>query len=471
MRSTTLDESPKLAAVTIWECGGTRTFATGELTPKSPALVDIAEAAAHGSPVWLDVDLDTDVQRWMQPWEELHANEADWSSLSIVAEAVGLELPDGDGDGDSRDQLVLRYLPQINECGVLGWLNDRTSRAGAQPVMPLAGFIPAATLSPRQAVPPTGVEFVLVRVNLAIVGNRLVTIRLTDRLCTGCRPRAWGRRLRADDYYDPPNLTLFRRFLPAGHELSGPHLGDALGSYLAATCSTVPEFTRDRLRIIERHLMGRSPEADAAGGEAITERQDEIVTIRATLETVEEELLRLIQRLSDPCGRSPAIERTVERYRNALAQLDGIEAELRWASDAAASRLATLRFEEQRNAEQQAKRAQDHSVERQKKLETVIAGLGTAVVIAALVTSLFGESVKLPHPQKAWDFLGMVSIMVGASLLVFGLLISKLEAASVPAGEEHTLRRWRRVFVLGAAPSLAALAGVLAGVFVLWQFG
>jgi hypothetical protein len=306
----------------------------------------------------------------------------------------------------------------------------------------------------------------LLRVNLAVVGNCVVTIRLTDRLCTGSRRQPSGFRLPAADYYEPPDLTLFGRFLPSAGVPSATDVGDALASYLAATCSTVAESARERLRHIERQLVAASLQHE--GVPPIADCHAEMLAIRAALETIDEELLRLMQRLSDPHDAHAAVERARLRYGDALRQLDSVEAEIRWASDAATNQLTTLRSVEQREAERRARDAQELSDKRQKSLERVIAGLGTALVIAALVPSLFGESAKLPEPSKPANFVGMVLIMLGASGVVFWALVWVLEATSASSREEKLPRGARRWLTLAAALNLAAALTIVAGVVVLW---
>jgi len=451
-------EPLRVAALTVWTGGRPRIFSARDLGPGRPEL-ELVRAAAATGPAWLDLQLDTDVQRWMQPWDPLRPEGTDWGPVSTVASAVGLVLPGG--DGQPSHQLILSHLPLINEYGVLRWLTvSAHPRGGAPLVMPLVGFIPGDTLVPRDEPPAGGLEFVLLRVNLAVVGDCLVTIRLTDRLCSGCRQRASGYRLRAADFYEPPDLALL---LPAAGVPTATELGDALAGYLAATCSTATEAARERLREIERRLVGAR--LQDVGYRTIADCHAEMLAIRATLETVDEELLRVSQRVSDAEDGHAALARARHRYGDALRQLDSVEAELRWASDAATNLLTSLRLAEQRTAEQGARDAQRRSDQRQKSLERVIAGLGTALIIATLVPSLFGEDAKLPNPGQVGDFIGMVLVMLGTSGVVFGGLIWVL--TSTPDASQRVPRRERRRATLPAALNLAAALTIVAGVLVL----
>ena len=444
-----------VAALTVWTHDGQQAWSPDVLEPGTPELDAFRAALASGS-AWLDLQLATDVQRWMRPWDPLRADEADWSPVATAASAVGLALPAGDGHPSSK--LVLGHLHVINEYGVLRWLTMRTRPHESAPlVMPLVGFIPNDSLVPRDGSQACGLEFVLLRVNLAVVGNCLVTIRLTDRLCSGGRRRPSGYRLRAADFYDPPDLSVFNRFLPVAGVPTATDLGDALASYLAATCITATETARERLRDVERRLVAAvlQDTNDAATADC----HGEMLAIRATLESVDEELLRLNQRLSDVDVAHPLLTRSRGSYEDVLRQLDSVEAEIRWASDAATNQLTSRRLVEERTAEQDAR-------DRQKTLERVIAGLGTALVIAALVPSLFRESAKLPNPNQVGDFIGMVLIMLGTSGVVFGALIYVLNATSAASSgtQQSNQRRW---LTLAAGLNLVAALTIVAGVLIL----
>lgn len=462
-----MSEALEIASVTVWTGGEEKVFDAERLLSPTGAT-ELRDAAASG-PAWLDLNLATDVEQWMEPWDELETDRTGWDAVSVVATAVGLELPLA--GGAPCEDLVLRHLPLINEYGVLRRLTERVSPAAdtRPPVMPLVGLIPADTLDRVDGAEAVdGLEFVLLRVNLAVVGDCLVTIRLTDRLCTGSRPCSAGVRRPAADFYESPNLSLFNRFSLPDEVPTAAHMADALAGYLAATCSTVAERARGRMRRIERDLMATSPQDD---GTSIATCHAKLMTIRAMLEPIDDELLRLMQRLSDPRAADPALERARQRYADARCQLDGVEAEIRWASDAARHQLDMARMSQERCEAQRARAAEESSVKRQKSLERVIAGLGTALVIAALVPSLFGESVKLPHPKPVWAFVGMLLIMLGISGVVFCGLLAMFNGRSRSGRTTPGPWAQRCWSALSRAPHRAALLAFVAGVVVLVLFG
>jgi hypothetical protein len=378
----------------------------------------------------------------MEPWEPWQRQSTDWQGLRGVADVLGLELPTELGDASVRDGSLaglVRRLQFANEFGVLRSLQRDWFGDGAPAMaMPLAGFIPASPeLRPIDGARPC-LEFVLLRVNVAVIDDLLISVRLTDRLCSGARKRSDGSRLKARDHYEKlPDLTVFRRFLPPNRPPTATNLGEALAVYLAGTCGCVAERARQHLRRVERDLIAMSP-AGAGTTDGWTERHvlsrnAEIFEIRDALESVEEELLRLVQRLSDAPTEDVTMLRVRARYEEGLAELRSVEAEVRWAADLARDRLATLQVQHAREAERRARErqtkaeeAQRHAEQRQQKLDRIIAGLGTALVIAALVPSLFDDHAKLPGATSAWDFVGMVCIMLGAALMVFWVLLTLL---------------------------------------------
>jgi hypothetical protein len=481
-------ETLSVAALTVWSGNDSRRYTPDSLRPGTGDSRAIADAARKQLPVWLDLDLDTDVQTWMDPWDSWEEKPTDWR-LGNVAAVLGLDLPDGSWDPTPATSPIARlihHLQFVNEFGVLRSLKPEVFGKGApELVIPLAGFVPANTLQRVGESRSEAPEFVLLRVNLAVVGNYLVTIRLTDRLCSGSRQQVRRFRLKAADYYSRPNLTVFKRFLPANREPTPMDLGEALAVYLVATCGSVSEYARRRLREVERGVvaLGRDtlsspsdtgiPEVPVRDNETF-----EIFEIRGALESVEEELLRILQRLSDAEAGDPALLRIRQRYEEGVTNLSSVEAEARWAADAAANRLATLQLRRQQEAERRqrdaealARQAQEEAAHRQKKLETVIAGLGTALVIAALVPSLFGESAKLPHPTGSWwDFIGMVLIMIGSALSVFWVLLTLLSIRTTP-GDGRSPEPGERRLLAAAMVNASALAVVVAGIAVLYWLG
>jgi hypothetical protein len=437
-----------LAALTIWSDEEERVYAGRDVVPGTTTASEIGDRG-HPGRIWVDIDLDTDVHTWMEPWDAWEQQPTDWRGLRGVSDVLRLDLPTERTDASVRDGSLdglLRRLQFANEFGVLRSLQpDWFGHDAPAMVMPLAGFIPASPdLLPIDDTAPGCLEFVLLRVNIAVVDDLLISVRLTDRLCSGGRKRNDGSRLKARDHYEKlPDLTVFRRFLPSNRPPTATDLGEALAVYLAGTCGCVAERARQRLRRVERDLVAMSA-AGAGMTDGWTERHvlarnAEIFEIRDTLESVEEELLRLVQRLSDAPTDDVTVLRVRARYEEGLAELRSVEAEVRWAADLARDRLATLQVQHAREAEERARErqtkaeeAQRHAEQRQQKLDRIIAGLGTALVIAALVPSLFGESAKLPA-KSGWDFVGMLCIMLGAALMVFWLLLTLLNGrASTP---------------------------------------
>jgi hypothetical protein len=136
-----------------------------------------------------------------------------------------------------------------------------------------------------------------------------------------------------------------------------------------------------------------------------------MLDIRAALGPIDDELLRLQRRLSGPESTNSALKRARLRYADVRTQLDSVDAEIRWAVDAARGQVEAAHLE------------------RQKSLERLVGRLGMALVIAALIPSLFTDTVKLPAPDRFMDFVGMLLLMFGLAGIVLCGLPRKLKDA------------------------------------------
>ena len=392
-----------VSSVTCWDGRKTRRF-TRLADP-----IELAEmaAAADDSPIWVELSLDSDPTAWFDPWDPV-AGAADWSEVRAIARELGFGLPDEPGGQTDAVAGVLARLPRINELGELGWL-ERELEHMDQPaaVLPLAGFRPTSTLDR----PPTDVaalEFVLLRVNLAVVGRYVFTIRLPDRLCSGVRLHE-GRRVSAADHCpELPELQDFRHYLAPGERPSANDVAAALALYLSATCACVAEYARRRLVEIESAALGSDATAVEGGGRKddpgrLGQRFTEVFETRGALQAAEEELVRLVQRQFDVDLDSVDFRRDARaRYESALKELRAAEEELRLMGDWLTNRTETLQAQHASEIER-----------RDKDRQLMLTVVGTLLIVPTLVASVFNEDTKLPSPKSAAGLVGMVLLMVG----------------------------------------------------------
>src|SRR3954453_1044615 len=110
-----------LAALTIWSGGEERVYPGREVRLGTATAGEISRLG-RAARVWLDIDLDTDVQTWMEPWQAWHHQRTDWRGLRDGAGGVGLDLPTELSDASLRDgslASLVRRLQFANEFGVL----------------------------------------------------------------------------------------------------------------------------------------------------------------------------------------------------------------------------------------------------------------------------------------------------------------------------------------------------------------
>jgi hypothetical protein len=404
--------------------------------------------ASRADPVWIEMRLRSNPENWVNPWED-YKYAADWSAVAEVAGGVGFPLPDG-ARGRDPVATVLHRLPNINELGQLRWLERELDR----PVfaLPLAGFRPSETLPARnegfQKVEQF--EFVLTRVNMAVIDRYVFTIRLPDRLCSGAR-RSESRRIAACKHYARhrlPGLHDMSRYIGAPKHPTSADLGEAIALYLSASCACVPEYAGRWASAIEGKLIqtrthhrvrAMKIEADRVEGHF-----EDVFAIRGALSIAEEELERLHQRQRDAEISEKGLQTVRARYASVLEQVRATQGEL------------------QRLGERLTKRHDDHQNRQAFRRQLVLAIFATFVIVPTLVASLMKDDNKLPNPDSELSFFGMISLMLGLGGGVMFLISRSFGEHETEHGESQSS--------IWAHPLTAALSVglVVAGVLLSW---
>ena len=408
----------ELAAATIVRDGVFEPL-TGDPSGERSQLGDAMIRALSGeSSIWLDMNLHDDPTRWVEPWMEPARPGACSAGEELNELLVATRHSDRSRPQVDAALAILEQLPWLNELGVLRRLTrELENREIAAELFPLVGVIPTSTLDDPKA-PQEGegpLEFVLLRVNAAVIGGCLFTIRLPDRLCSGSRPEAKaGRRMAAAAFFSNlPNLSVIPHFLPPGETPTAKDMGDALGTYLSATLACAPEYVRRRLFPIEhdvRKQLNRSPDPN---DEDALEQYGEVLELRMTLQLVQEELRRLLQRLSEGEFKSGTPGCRIRlSYESALEEITVLQQALRQTGDGLAAKL-----EQQRN----------------QGLQTLIGGIGALLVLPALVATLFTDEAKLPVPGSGIGLVAMTLLMIGVAVLGWRLL-GTLTSGSIWSG-------------------------------------
>jgi Mg2+ and Co2+ transporter CorA len=261
--------------------------------------------------------------------------------------------------------------------------------------------------------------FVLLRVNAAVVENFVFTVRLPDRLCVGVGIGGrTGRRLPADqDACQAPDLTVFERYLPPRKAPKADDIAAAVAIYLSATCGAAAEHARERLSEIEYKVLQLPAVTE---GERDVERLlplcQEVFRTRGALQAAEEELMRVVQRQAEVNVASrDHIAATRTRYEQGLEEMRCVKRDLRAIGDAIHARIASSQVHVMQEAENRNK-------ERQARLQSLIGILGTALVVPALVATLFSDAVRLPHPKPIGGLIMMLAVMFASAGVVWWLI-------------------------------------------------
>jgi hypothetical protein len=453
-----------VSAVTVWDGRESSRIDFAEGAPER-GWREVARSLSAHSVLWVDMSLKADPTTWIDPWDSISGLTPDWSHVGRGASTVGLPFADPDTHSSNPVEVVLARLPRINELGELRWLNAQLARlGGSAQAMPLAGFRPTSTLDACHHI--DALEFLLLRVNLAVVGRHVLTMRLPDRLCSGAR-RAEGRRIDAAAHCrELPAVADPERYVAPGDRPSAVDIGTAIGLYLSATCGCVAEYARrelttiehDALRLLDPNVSGDGEVSDTGALEPLTRQFRHIFETRGALQIADEELARLLQRQFDVDILQDDFRLSTRwRYQRALEDIRIVESELRLAGDALTHRLETLQVEQATQQEELARAREKDAVRRTETVQTLLAVLGTLLVIPTLIASMFQDQYKFPHPKSASALIGMVLIMVGGVGVVFFLLaVKKWVTVGFP--------RW---FAWLTGPVVLAMVGV--GVLLVYE--
>ena len=438
------------AAVTAWDGRSTCVFHPAELDADTEKRARVLQLASS-SPIWIDMKLAADPSLWLQPWDSTDADNVDWSAMEELSQLLRFALPAGNPRFRDPAVTALKQLPVLNELAVLRWLTEELATYGSASAVPLVGLIPVSTL--RRRPDATGalderLGFVLLRVNAAVVEDFVFTIRLPDRLCVGAGVGArTGRRVPADQHaLQPPDLTIFGRYLPPGRSPQAQDVATALGIYLSATCGAAAEHARERLLGIESDLVElpvvSEGEQDAA---ALVGLCQNVFQTRGALQAAEEELVRVVQRQAEVTTEADnPLVATRKRYEHGLEELRCVQRDLRAIGEAMAARIASaqvhiVQHSEHRNRESQA------------QLQRLVGLLGTALVVPALVATLFSDSVRLPHPKPFTGLVAMLAVMVASAVTVWWLVNRRACRSTANASSRVPWpgAAWRRNHAIG----------------------
>ena len=406
-------------------------------------------------------------------WSNLPLPPVDRREVDGVLKLVGLD----DATLDECQSRLLCRLPYLYARGVQRMAREVRRRSCAASrarlyFFPTVGFDRreeaikvAKELQTRQS-PNRIIDFVTVRMNVAVIRNVVVTVRLPDVWWDHSLQRyQYGERGPTDGRINVPD-----RYFPSVEDLNAEDVAEAIAMHQASTAREVsrvvrPELTtirsrwqevtgpdERRKRAAERRKRRDRPLTLAEGESVGTGREcalaDACLVSEATdkLYRLDRQLARLLRRFgADDVGaetdsrvRSVPSEVT-SRYRFALDELRSVQADCLLASDAV---TRAMRVAAERDRE---------------RFHFLAAVLGSAVLIPTLVASIYGANVQLPGKDKWHGFTALLLFMFAFAALALFAISVMLARDWIP-----TTRWLRKGQVMVAAGVLAFIAGVAA---------
>jgi hypothetical protein len=446
-RSMPEDVELELMRATVWS-SGPRGQDLGRLN--SPEQRDsLRSAARRGTPIWLQVGvpkaseeqttqwLEGSLDVWDQHNDRVIQPTIKWERLEPILKSVKLPLPRPPSPGKEPSKALLRALPLIGGLGVFGARRGRAEsllgilpelygrglyragkdafRSGRAPGMLLfstVGFV--AVHKARENA--RGVEapcFWSVRMNVCVIRNVVITVRLEDLLCDGGRAKE-----HFESRLEEP-LWLPDRFLPARGPRTGREIAEAIGLHQASSARHASERLRKWLKPIEAEPEKRDTTRAKGGGGSIDSQPDRgveprrppsdrelIRRMQSTTDQLDRQLSRLLRRFG-PHGRpgEPEAEQLVppevqRRYGYALDEVRSVSADARLAADAV-------------------------EAWHRERVEFALGLFGAAVLAPTLIVGLFGANVDFPWDSD-WkirlDFSILVVVTVVAGVATFLLI-------------------------------------------------
>lgn len=448
IRSMPEDVSLELMRATVWP-RGPRGHDLGRLN--SPEQRDsLRNAARRGHPIWLQVGVpkasEEQTTQWLEGSIDVWDRRNDrviqptirWERLEPILKSVKLPLPRPPSPGKEPSKALLRALPLIGGLGVFGARRGRAEsllgilpelygrglyragkdafRSGRAPGMLLFSTVGFVGVDDEVRENARGAEapcFWAVRMNVCVIRNIVITVRLEDLLCDGRRAKE-----HFESRLEEP-LWLPDRFLPARGPRTGREIAEAIGLHQASSARHASERLREWLKPIEAEPEKRDRTRVRRGGGSIDSQRgggeeprrppsdgELIRRMQSTTDQLDRQLSRLLRRFGPYGGPGePEDEQLVppevnRRYGYALDEIRSVSADARLAADAV-------------------------EAWHRERVEFALGLFGAAVLAPTLIVGLFGANVDFPWDSD-WkirlDFSILLAVTVVAGIATFLLI-------------------------------------------------
>jgi hypothetical protein len=214
---------------------------------------------------------------------------------------------------------------------------------------------------------------------------------------------------------------------PSAGDVTAHDVAEGIALHHAATARAVAAQVREDLIAIDgASANGHAPETTTARRRALADAA-RVTALTETSFHLDHQLSRLLRRIGDGDaaggpGRGAPSE-VARRYRWALDELRSLEADCRLTAESVSQAISA------------------HEHEQRERFHFVAAALATAILVPALVVSLYGANVTLPG--KGGGFAGLVVFIIASEV---GALLLVIEAGrrGWEAPDWRIPHRWRR---------------------------
>ncbi len=454
----------RLACLTIRNAEG-ELRSLRELSESKTEQRELRDAAEAGRPIWIETRIEGRhaelYEEPLPPWGPYNRPTVSLSGLGGLLDCVAA----GPFDRDFLARL-LELLPHLEDYGALRLVHEVTTDKSLRKrliALPLVGFVPLKVEGNRlvQATDETGREPIdtleplqcaELRLNLAVVGNVVATVRLPDQP----RPKAPPDRPSLQ-LVEPPTVKIRPAHLPVrAQEIDAIDMATAIMRYFTGTCTAVVRLIQKRLTAVERTLLADDASPGAFDPSAPLHQ---IHLLGELADHMQRDISRSLRRMPDepnkPGPRQLLVRRTLLRGRDAVAEVRAAQNELGLAASTTTNLVAARQL-----------RAAETQQQRSVEFQHLVSILGAVVVAPTLIAALWGANTWIPGERAVVGFVSLVMLMAGAAVLTWQLMQSGVLRRSVvddkTAAPDRTVERSRargRVAIaLATAVCVAAVA-------------
>lgn len=388
---------------------------------------------------WLEGSLSV----WKSPPRELTVDTVDDSALRLAFN-LGDGGPSSTQSGEVELGAMLSILPLVYSRGMFRAAKDAFPREPTEGVLmfPAVGFIPPDRASDVRGDTDAEPEYWTLRMNIGVIGNLVVTIRLQDLRCAGLTGNEPEYRAGDDRPLEFPN-----RFVPLFRSPDAQDIAEAIALHQAATARAASEELRERLSGVERGIREDREASDL--------RSDRVSIwhMQALVDQLDRQLSRLLRRFG-PYGeadqRGTLLPREVRRrYQFALDEILSLGGDCRLAGELVSGRISDR---------EQAERTQFE--EGRKRFEVGAALFASLILVPTLIAGFFGANVSVPGENSTSGAIALGLLLLasaGGATLLMGRLLKETGLADLRWVHD---RRRRVIWALTLLP-LAAGFGLL----------